>query len=76
MPGSVVAIVIVAIVFGAIVKIVQIVTDSSRRHRETEASLNSHEWAELAALADRLTRRIETLERVLDASQPDWRGKP
>jgi phage shock protein B len=32
--------------------------------------------AELWALADRLQARVETLERLLDAAQPEWRNKP
>lgn len=33
------------------------------------------ELGNLAATAERLQARIETLERLLDAMQPDWRNK-
>ena len=78
MPTSVMVVAIVGIVMGSLVTVFRIIFDRPKhgRNREPDASLNSQEWAELAALADRLTRRVETLERVLDASQPEWRGKP
>ena len=31
---------------------------------------------ELYDLALRLQNRVETLERLLDTTQPEWRGKP
>lgn len=33
------------------------------------------ELAELRLLADRLQARVDTLERLLDATQPDWRKR-
>jgi phage shock protein B len=69
-------VVVVAIVFGSLVTIVRIIFHRPRHGRQFVESAAHEDWAALAALADRLNARIETLERVLDASQPDWRGKP
>lgn len=32
--------------------------------------------AEMADIADKMQSRIENLERLLDATAPDWRKKP
>jgi phage shock protein B len=35
----------------------------------------SRQLSEMTALADRLQTRVETLEKLLDGVQPDWRTK-
>ncbi len=40
-----------------------------------EAADDHRKLAELAALADRLQARIDTLERVLDTPHGEWRNK-
>ena len=49
-----------------------------RHKRRTQGSLTDGERAELerlAASADTMRERIETLESILDADTPDWRKR-
>ena len=75
--GSIVA--IVAIVFGTLYSLARMIFRSSssgeRKEKATDAPA-SHNQRELFDLAVRLQNRVETLERLLDNSQPEWRGKP
>lgn len=48
--------------------------DSSRSKRHEEEA--GPQQRELYDLALRLQNRVETLERLLDTTQPEWRGKP
>lgn len=36
---------------------------------------NERSLVELAQIADRLTARVDNLERLLDAAAPDWRKR-
>ena len=69
---------IVAIVFGSAVAIIRIIFDRPRHARRgaEDTARTTQDFAEMAALAERLNRRIESLEQLLDATQPEWRGKP
>jgi phage shock protein B len=65
---------------GAFVMVVMIVWIRShyRAQRYTARGLSSEDAKTLAALAasaDRIDRRIEALEKVLDAEVPGWRSK-
>lgn len=49
--------------------------DRRRRwHHERETG-STNGSAELLALADKMERRIEALEQILDAESPGWRQK-
>lgn len=65
---------------GAFVMVVMIVWIRShyRAQRYTAQSLSGEDaktLAALAATAERIDRRIEALEKVLDAEVPGWRSK-
>jgi phage shock protein B len=65
---------------GAFVMVVMIIWIRShyRAQRYTVQGLSSEDAKTLAALAasaDRIDRRIEALEKVLDAEVPGWRSK-
>jgi phage shock protein B len=47
--------------------------DSRSKRHEEEAGPQQRELYDLAL---RLQNRVETLERLLDTTQPEWRGKP
>jgi phage shock protein B len=68
---------IVAILSAAAVKIAAIVSRHDLQARGTRPPSDdpTHDVAALGAEAERLQRRIEALERILDATQPEWRGK-
>ena len=77
--GAIVA--IVAIVFGCLYGMVRMIVRSiSGAAREKpgrdDQSGNSRNQQELFDLALRLQNRVETLEKLLDTTQPEWRGKP
>jgi phage shock protein B len=77
--GAVVA--IIAIIFGTLYGICKMIfrpSGSSPRGSKDESGTNDGNLAhrELFDLAMRLQNRVETLERLLDSSQPEWRGKP
>ena len=77
--GAIVA--IVAIVFGCLYGMVRMIVRSiSGAARETPAKDSSgnasRNQQELFDLALRLQNRVETLEKLLDTTQPEWRGKP
>jgi phage shock protein B len=77
--GAIIA--VVAIVFGSLVvifrTIVTAVTGGRDRNRDSAKDTGeSHSQRELFDLAMRLQSRVETLERLLDSAQPEWRGKP
>jgi phage shock protein B len=75
--GAVIA--IVAIVFGTVVVIVRTIVGAISGGRSGAAARSEsdlHSQRELFDLAMRLQSRVETLERLLDGTQPEWRGKP
>lgn len=72
------AVPIVFIVFFFIYKTVALFVgggskEGSRRKNDGEANPQQRELYDLAL---RLQNRVETLERLLDTTQPEWRGKP
>jgi len=68
---------VVAIVFGSIVTIFRMIFQSGRSRADRSASdATVRDQKELFDLALRLQNRVETLERLLDTTQPEWRGKP
>jgi phage shock protein B len=73
--GAIIA--IVAITFGALISVVRIVFGGGRhgRHGRAGEGADSHSQRELFDLAMRLQSRVESLERLLDSTQPEWRGK-
>jgi phage shock protein B len=78
MEDTALAVPIVAIVFYFIYKTAALFVggpkESSRSKRnEGEAGPQQRELYDLAL---RLQNRVETLERLLDTTQPEWRGKP
>ena len=46
-----------------------------RRMARTVEAADSASHAELAVLAERMERRIEALEQILDAEAPGWRKR-
>jgi phage shock protein B len=74
--GAIVA--VVAIVFGSIVMMFKAIFQPAGRSKADKyasgAAIESQK--ELFDLAMRLQNRVETLERLLDTTQPEWRGKP
>jgi phage shock protein B len=49
-----------------------------RSKKELNRGLSEGDYSqlhELAATADKMANRIETLEAILDAEAPDWRNK-
>ena len=46
------------------------------RRSKILTSSNEETLVELADLADRMQSRIDNLERLLDATTPEWRTKP
>lgn len=79
--GAIVA--IVAIVFGCLYGMVRMIVrsisgagrDTPAKNRDGSES-SSRDQQELFDLALRLQNRVEALERLLDTTQPEWRGKP
>jgi phage shock protein B len=70
---------IVAIVFGFLYRIVRLIAGGTGRSSRSDKDSDEgtiHSQRELFDLAMRLQNRVETLERVLDSAQPEWRGKP
>ncbi len=77
--GAIVA--IVAIVFGCLYGMVRMIvrgiSGAARTSPDKDGSGNSsRNQQELFDLALRLQNRVETLEKLLDTTQPEWRGKP
>jgi phage shock protein B len=76
--GAIIA--IVAIVFGTLYAIVRMIvgglTGRLGRASPAKSEGDQHGQRELFDLAMRLQSRVETLERLLDGTQPEWRGKP
>ena len=74
--GSIVA--VVAIVFGSIVMVFKMILQPSGRGKADKSAPAAaiEGQKELFDLAMRLQNRVETLERLLDTTQPEWRGKP
>jgi phage shock protein B len=70
---------IIAIVFGCLTAMVKTIVRAAtgggkeRSSKDPDAAPGQRELYDLAM---RLQSRVETLERLLDASQPEWRGKP
>lgn len=74
--GAIVA--VVAIIFGFLYSVARMYRPTGGRARvaEDQDDGSKHSQRELFDLAMRLQNRVETLERVLDGTQPEWRGKP
>jgi phage shock protein B len=74
--GAIVA--VVAIVFGSIVMMFKMIFQPSGRSKADKSVSGAaiEGQKELFDLAMRLQNRVETLERLLDTTQPEWRGKP
>ena len=68
---------IVLILFTVIVVPIWLVLHYGSRWRQAKLLTSESEktLAELADIADRMQGRIDNLERLLDASAPDWRRK-
>lgn len=49
--------------------------DRRRRWRHEQEAGRSNGSAELLTLADKMEKRIEALEQILDAESPGWRQK-
>jgi phage shock protein B len=49
--------------------------DRQRRLKHQQSAGNQAADADLLRLADRLERRVEALERILDAEAPNWRAR-
>lgn len=78
MEDAAIAVPIVFIVFFFLYKIAALFAGGSKdgsRSRKGEGE-NAPQQRELYDLALRLQNRVETLERLLDMTQPEWRGKP
>ena len=78
MEDAFIAVPIVFIVFFFLYKITALFAgggskEGSRRRNDGEAAPQQRELYDLAL---RLQNRVETLERLLDTTQPEWRGKP
>jgi phage shock protein B len=75
--GHIVA--IVAIVFGCLTAmvgmIIRAIAGGGRREKGARGDGTQLGQRELFDLAMRLQSRVETLERLLDSTQPEWRGK-
>jgi phage shock protein B len=75
--GAIVA--VVAIVFGTLYSMVRLivggVSGRSKARAAQDDEVETHSQRELFDLAMRLQNRVETLERLLDTTQPEWRGK-
>jgi phage shock protein B len=76
--GAIVA--IVAIVFGCLYGMVRMIVKGIAgtgrdKPSKDEAGNSSRNQQELFDLALRLQNRVETLEKLLDTTQPEWRGK-
>lgn len=48
---------------------------SKKRERDALDGADRETLEELALMADKLERRVSTLERILDAEAPGWRGR-
>lgn len=81
--GAIVA--IVAIVFGCLYATVAMIVksisgaargSSGKNKDKDESASQSRDQQELFDLALRLQNRVESLEKLLDTTQPEWRGKP
>ena len=78
--GAIVA--VVAIVFGClygmVAMIVKSISGAARAGKSGKDGSpgTSRDQQELFDLALRLQNRVETLEKLLDTTQPEWRGKP
>ncbi len=78
--GAIVA--IVAIVFGCLYGMVRMIVrgiSGTGREAPTKGASSgdaTRNQQELFDLALRLQNRVETLEKLLDTTQPEWRGKP
>ncbi|MSP66661.1 MAG: envelope stress response membrane protein PspB [Alphaproteobacteria bacterium] len=66
-----------AILFMGVVAPIWIVAHYVTRWRMAKSLTSEDErlFAELSQSADRMERRLNNLERILDADSPDWRQK-
>lgn len=72
------AIGVIGILFAVVVAPIWLFLHYGSRWRQAKLLTTESErtLAEMADLADKMQSRIENLERLLDATAPDWRKKP
>jgi phage shock protein B len=76
--GELVPIIAILMVFGTPIAIVWLILRHRERARQHERGLGISDNganAEMAMLADKLERRVEALETILDAEVPGWRKR-
>lgn len=49
--------------------------DRKRRWRQAQAEPADADYARLLSVAEKMERRIESLEKILDAESPGWRRR-
>ena len=69
---------VIVILFVVIVLPLWLILHYGQRWRQGRMLTGENERSllELTQIADRLSGRIDNLERLLDAAAPDWRKKP
>ncbi|HEV2675702.1 MAG TPA: envelope stress response membrane protein PspB [Aliidongia sp.] len=69
---------VMGILFAVIVAPIWLFLHYGSRWRQAKLLTTESEktLAEMADIADRMQSRIENLERLLDATAPDWRKQP
>lgn len=76
--GDIVALVGVIVPFAFVICLVFMILHFKERKRMHEANFTQvagKNDRELMAIADRMEKRIEALEQILDAESPGWRKK-
>ncbi|MDD3762550.1 MAG: envelope stress response membrane protein PspB [Nevskiales bacterium] len=76
--GDYVALVSVIMPFAFVIALVGMILhfkDRRRAHEAMMAQATGNREEELLAIADRMERRIDALEQILDAESPGWRKK-
>jgi len=69
---------IIGILFAVVVAPIWLFLHYGSRWRQSKLLTSESErtLAEMADIADKMQSRIENLERLLDASAPEWRKQP
>jgi phage shock protein B len=49
--------------------------DRKRRWRQSQAEPADADYSRLLSMAEKMERRIESLEKILDAESPGWRRR-
>lgn len=49
--------------------------DRKRRWQQEQSGVAKADQSQLVSIAERMERRIEALEKILDAESPGWRGR-